>query len=58
MLIDYAGADHVVLGSDYPFDMGNARPAERVRALELHPDEEAKILGRNAARLLGEGYHD
>jgi aminocarboxymuconate-semialdehyde decarboxylase len=40
-LIDYAGADHVLLGSDYPFDMGDARPVDTVRALGLAPEVEA-----------------
>lgn len=52
-LVDYVGSDHVVLGSDYPFDMGVERPAEAVRRLELAPPDEARILGGNAARLLG-----
>jgi aminocarboxymuconate-semialdehyde decarboxylase len=52
-LIDRVGADHVLLGSDYPFDMGVERPADAVRALGLSPSDEAKILGENAARLLG-----
>ncbi len=52
-LVDYVGPDHVLLGSDYPFDMGLARPAEIVRALELSPTDEMKTLGGNAARLLG-----
>lgn len=50
-LVDYAGPDHVLLGSDYPFDMGLDRPADAVRALALAPEAEAKILGGNAARL-------
>ncbi len=54
-LIDYAGADHVLLGSDYPFDMGVARPAEAVRALELPAAVETKILGGNAVRLFSLG---
>jgi aminocarboxymuconate-semialdehyde decarboxylase len=51
-LVDYAGADHVLLGSDYPFDMGVDRPAEIVRELGLPPDDEARIIGGNAIRLL------
>ena len=51
-LIDYVGADHVLLGSDYPFDMGDARHVETVRALGLDPDIEARILSGNAEELL------
>ncbi len=54
-LVDYAGADHVLLGSDYPFDMGVQRPADGVRALGLAPEQEAGILGGNVARLLDRG---
>ena len=52
-LVDFAGADRVLLGSDYPFDMGDARPAEIVRALGLPPEDEAQILGGNYERLVG-----
>jgi aminocarboxymuconate-semialdehyde decarboxylase len=51
-LIDYAGPDHVLLGSDYPFDMGDARHVDTVRALGLRPETEAAILAGNAERLL------
>jgi aminocarboxymuconate-semialdehyde decarboxylase len=54
-LVGCFGADHVLLGSDYPFDMGSERPAELVCALALHPDEEALIKGGNALRLLQSG---
>ena len=53
-LIAYAGADHVLLGSDYPFDMGDARHVDTVRALGLAPDVEQAVLGGNAERLLAE----
>jgi aminocarboxymuconate-semialdehyde decarboxylase len=52
-LIDYVGPEHVLLGSDYPFDMGDARHVDTVRALGLAPDVEAAILAGNAERLLG-----
>lgn len=51
-LIDFAGPEHVLLGSDYPFDMGDARHADTVRALGLAPDVEAAILAGNAERML------
>jgi aminocarboxymuconate-semialdehyde decarboxylase len=54
-LVGYFGAAHVLLGSDYPFDMGSGRPAELVRELGLPPDAEALILGGNALRLLQSG---
>jgi aminocarboxymuconate-semialdehyde decarboxylase len=53
-LIDYVGAGRVLLGSDYPFDMGVERPADVVRSLGLPADREAAILGGNAQRVLGQ----
>jgi aminocarboxymuconate-semialdehyde decarboxylase len=53
-LVGFAGADRVLLGSDYPFDMGDDRPAEVVRAAGLPPEDEAAVLGGNALRLLGQ----
>ena len=53
-IVDFYGADRVLLGSDYPFDMGVERPAEIVRALGLPSGDEALILGGNARRLLGQ----
>ena len=54
-LIAYAGAGHVLLGSDRPFDMGTADPVGEVRALGLDPDDERAVLGGNAAALLRPG---
>lgn len=51
-LVDLVGADHVLLGSDYPFDMGNENPADLVRAANLGTENEKKILGENASKLL------
>ena len=52
-LVDTVGADRVLLGSDHPFDMGDLRPADTVRAAGLHPRDEEAVLGGNAAALLG-----
>jgi aminocarboxymuconate-semialdehyde decarboxylase len=53
-LVQLFGSERVLLGSDYPFDMGTERPAEIVRALELPAEDERRILGANALRLLQE----
>jgi aminocarboxymuconate-semialdehyde decarboxylase len=50
-LVAYAGADHVLLGSDRPFDMGTEDPVGQVRALGLGAGEQL-ILGGNACQLL------
>ena len=51
-LIKLVGVDHVMLGSDYCFDMGYERPVEVVTALELRRSDQEKVLGGNATRLL------
>jgi len=51
-LIDTIGADRVMLGSDYPFPMGDPDPIQSVRNLtSLSPLSEEKILGSTAADL-------
>ncbi|HEU0183109.1 MAG TPA: amidohydrolase family protein, partial [Agromyces mariniharenae] len=50
-LVDAAGADRVLLGTDYPFDMGVDDPVDRVREAGLDAHAEAAILGANAAEL-------
>jgi aminocarboxymuconate-semialdehyde decarboxylase len=53
-LINLVGADRVMLGSDYCFDMGPARPREIVdKQLRLGAGDRARILSGNARRLLG-----
>lgn len=52
-LIGLVGADRIMLGSDYCFDMGYKRPRDMVtRRLKLTKRDQAKILGETAARLL------
>ena len=52
-LVEAVGADHVVLGSDYPFDMGVEDPVERLTAAGLTSADQQIIQGVNAARLFG-----
>jgi aminocarboxymuconate-semialdehyde decarboxylase len=51
-LVEAVGADRVVLGSDYPFDMGVTDPVDRLAAAALEPEQEQAIRGGNAASLL------
>jgi aminocarboxymuconate-semialdehyde decarboxylase len=51
-LIQLVGADHVVIGSDYPFDMGYEKPRAPVERLGLPPAQANAILAENAKRLL------
>ncbi len=51
-LIKLVGADRVMIGSDYCFDMGYERPVEVVSALKLSRADQEKILSGNATRLL------
>ena len=53
-LIDQVGAERVMLGSDYCFDMGYERPVEVVSGHPaLSAKDKALILEGNARRLLG-----
>jgi aminocarboxymuconate-semialdehyde decarboxylase len=52
-VVEFAGPERVLLGSDQPFDMADPRPVETVRAAGLDPESQAAVLGANAARLLG-----
>ena len=50
------GSDHIVLGTDYPFDMGMYDPVGFVEsAAALTDADKEAIVGGNAARLLGIG---
>jgi aminocarboxymuconate-semialdehyde decarboxylase len=51
-LVAQMGADRVMLGSDYCFDMGYERPREIVNKLDLPAAQKELIFGGNAARLL------
>jgi tryptophan 2,3-dioxygenase len=47
------GADRVMLGSDYPFPLGEERVGSLIRQSNLSLEVKAKLLGGNAARFLG-----
>ena len=52
-LVNLWGADHILVGTDYPYDMGMYDPRGFVGGCTFLKDaDQAKILGLNAARLL------
>ncbi len=53
-LIDIVGASQLVVGTDYPYDMGEDHPAGLVQGVPgITLEQEEQILGGNATRLLG-----
>jgi aminocarboxymuconate-semialdehyde decarboxylase len=52
-VVDLMGGDRVMLGTDYPFEMGSLDPVEFIESAELGPDATEAILGRTARGLLG-----
>lgn len=53
-LIGFAGEQHVLLGTDLPFDMADVTPASTLRGVNGLTDEAfALISGGNALRLIG-----
>lgn len=53
-LVETVGAERVMLGSDYPFGMGDARPPSTVAGLPHASDSDKEaIFGGNAVRIFG-----
>ena len=54
LLVDVMGEDRVMLGSDYPFPLGEQRVGKLVRDMrDLSEAARAKLLAGNARRFLG-----
>ncbi len=54
LAIEFAGPGQLLAGSDYPHQIGSLRSMmASIRELPLTEEDERKILGTNAARLLG-----
>jgi len=53
-IVSLIGRDKIVLGSDYPFPLGEDIPGQLVESMDTFDREtKAKILGENALELLG-----
>lgn len=57
-LVDQVGADHVLLGTDSPFDLADTRPLDTVASLGLDAATARLITHQNAERLLRTAEHD
>ncbi|MFI6581737.1 amidohydrolase family protein [Embleya sp. NPDC050493] len=56
LLVEVMGPDRVMLGTDFPFPLGESDPGGVVRACpELTAEQRESILGGNAARFFGLG---
>ena len=54
LAVQFAGADHVLAGSDYPHQIGSIQKMKAaLDSLPLPADQKAGILGGNAARVYG-----
>jgi aminocarboxymuconate-semialdehyde decarboxylase len=54
LAIDFAGVGQILAGSDFPHQIGSLRlMLESIDALGLPAEERERVLGGNAARLLG-----
>ncbi len=51
-LADNFGAEHIVIGTDYPFDMADTEPLKTVGQLKLTSDERKKIYSENIMSLI------
>lgn len=52
-LVRTYGGDHVLLGTDYPFDMGEPDPLKLVNDANISDADQELVVGGNAARLFG-----
>ena len=52
-IVDVMGADHICLGSDYPFPLGEAVPGKLISAMGFEKELKEKLLFLNARNWLG-----
>jgi aminocarboxymuconate-semialdehyde decarboxylase len=54
LAVKFAGADHVLAGSDYPHMIGSIpKMLEAIKGLPISDSDKANVLGLNAARIYG-----
>jgi aminocarboxymuconate-semialdehyde decarboxylase len=53
-LVDVVGADRVLLGSDFPFGMGDPEPVRAIEEAGVDAETKQAICTTNAGRLFGD----
>lgn len=52
-ILDFIGEDHICMGSDYPFPLGEHKPGKLIEKLDLGKKVTRKLFCRNALNWLG-----
>lgn len=52
MIAEIVGTDHLLMGSDYNFDMADRNAVNFIKSVGFTPEEERGILGKNILQLL------
>ena len=53
LIVKQFGEDRVMLGSDYPFPLGESEPGALIRSLPELAASRAQLLGENALAWIG-----
>ena len=56
-IVDIIGKDRILLGTDYPFPLGELEPGKLIEESDLSNSAKAQLLGRNALEWLGIKSH-
>ena len=52
-VIDIMGKDHICMGSDYPFPLGEHHPGKLIESMDYASELKDKLLYKNAMDWLG-----
>jgi len=56
LIVKVFGEDRVMLGSDYPFPLGESEPGTLIRSVPELAGPRTRLLGENALRWLGRSW--
>ena len=51
-MLELIGDDHICMGSDYPFPLGEHHPGSLIESMKFSEERKQKILSLNALRWL------